>query len=96
LDAYAAAPAQDCNFADQPTSRSVLALARVYQCQIDGAAEALAPVLDLPPAQRIHGIVTAVERVRTALGATKDPGRDAAELAGAIEGWSAARLTQVR
>jgi hypothetical protein len=96
LDAYAAAPAQDCNFADQPTSRSVLALARVYQCQIDGAAEALAPVLDLPPAQRIHGIVTAVERVRTALGAIKDPGRDAIELAGAIEGWTAARLTQAR
>jgi hypothetical protein len=96
LDAYAAAPAQDRNFADQPTSRSVLALARVYQCQIDGAAEALTPVLDLPPAHRIHGIVTAVERVRTALGATKDPGRDTVELAGAIEGWSAARLTQAR
>jgi hypothetical protein len=96
LDAYAAAPAQDRNFADQPTSRSVLALARVYQCQIDGALEALAPVLDLPPAQRIHGIVTVVERVRTALGTTEDPGRDAIELAGAIEGWSAARLTQAR
>jgi hypothetical protein len=96
LDAYATMPAQDRNFADEPITRSVLALARVAQGQVDGAAEALAPVLALPPAQRIHGIVTAVERVRTALGALKDPGRDAIELAGAIEGWSAARLTQAR
>ncbi len=96
LDAYATAPVQDRAFADEPNTRSVLALARVAQGQIDGAAEALAPVLDLPPAQRLHLIVTSVERVRTALGAIKDPGRDAIELAGAIEGWPAERLTQAR
>jgi len=94
LDAYAMAPAQDHAFADVPTTRSVLALARVSQGQVDGAAEALAPVLDLPPSQRIHLIVTSVERVRTALSAITDSGRDAIELAGAIEGWTAERLTQ--
>ncbi|MGH3927129.1 MAG: hypothetical protein ACRDTT_30390, partial [Pseudonocardiaceae bacterium] len=40
LDAYATAPDQDRNFADGPITRGVLALARVYQGQIDGAAEA--------------------------------------------------------
>ncbi len=94
LDAYATAPAQERDFASVPITCSVLAVARVSQGQVDGAAEALAPVLDLPPSQRIHQIVTSVERVRTALSAITDPGRDAIELAGAIEGWTAERLTQ--
>ncbi|MGH3801759.1 MAG: hypothetical protein ACRDTD_16830 [Pseudonocardiaceae bacterium] len=96
LDAYATAPAQDRNFADVPTFRGVLALARVCQGQIDGAAEALAPVLDLPSFQRIHGIVASVERVRIALNALQDPGRDAIELAGAIEAFTSLRLTRAR
>ncbi|MGH3810223.1 MAG: hypothetical protein ACRDRU_27095 [Pseudonocardiaceae bacterium] len=94
LDAFATAPAQDRSFGSVPITRSVLVLARVSQGQVDGAAEALAPVLDLPPSQRIHQIVTSVERVRTALSTLTDPGRDAIELAGAIEGWTAERLTQ--
>jgi hypothetical protein len=53
-------------------------------------------VLALPPAQRIHTIVTSVERVRTALHAINNPGRDAIELAGAIEAFTAERLTQPR
>ncbi len=96
LDAYATAPAQDHDFAVEAGTRSALALARVCQGQVDGAAEALRPVLDLPPPQRIHKIVTAVERVRTALGALQDPSRDAIELAGAIEAFTAERLTQPR
>lgn len=55
--------------------------------------EALVPVFELPPLQRIHGIVISVEQVRSTLNATTDPGRDAIELAGAIEGWTAERLT---
>jgi hypothetical protein len=96
LDAYATTPTQDCNFADVPTIRGVLALARVYQGQIDGAAEALAPVLDLPSSQRIHGIVASVERVRTALNELQCPGRDAIELAGTIEAFTSQRLTRAR
>lgn len=96
LDTYAAAPARDRAFGGEAGTRSALALARVSQGQVDGAAEALAPVLDLPPAQRIHGVVTSVEQVRTALGAITSPGRDAIELAGAIEGWTSERLTQSR
>lgn len=96
LDAYATAPAQDHDFAAEADTRSALALARVCQGHVDGAAEALRPVLDLPPSQRIHKIVTAVERVRTALSALQDPGRNATELASAIEAFTAERLTQPR
>ncbi|MGH3870168.1 MAG: hypothetical protein ACRDSR_01420 [Pseudonocardiaceae bacterium] len=94
LDAYATAPAQDRSFGHEANTRIALAIARVSGSEVDGAAEALAPVLELPPAQRTHGIVTAVERVRTALSALQDPGRDAIELAGAIEAFTSQRLTR--
>ncbi len=93
LDAYARAPAQDRAFGGVAGTRSALAVARVFRGEIDGAAEALAPVLELPVAQRIHGIVTSVEHVRTALRSVENPGREVTELAGAIEGWTAERLT---
>jgi tetratricopeptide (TPR) repeat protein len=96
LDAYAQAASQDRAFGGEAGTRSALALARVNQGHVDGAAEALTPVLALPPAQRIHGVVTSVEEVRTALSALADPGRDAVELAGAIEGWTSERLTRPR
>ena len=93
LDAYAGAPAEDRAFGGVAGTRSALAVARVFRGEIDGAAEALAPVLELPVAQRIHGIVTSVEHVRTALRSVDNPGRKVTELAGAIEGWTAERLT---
>ena len=96
LDAYATVPARDRAFGGEAGTRSALALARVCQGQVDGAAEALSFVLGLPPSQRIHGIVTSVAHVHSALSAIKDPGRDAIELAGAIEGWTSQRLTQPR
>jgi hypothetical protein len=94
LDAYAGAPAQDRAFGGVAGTRSALAIARVFRGEIDGATEALAPVLALPAAQRIHGIVTSVEHVRTALRSVQNPGREVTELAGAIEGWTAQRLTR--
>lgn len=96
LDAFAEAPGQDRAFGDEPGTRSVLAVARVLRGEIGGAAEALAPVLELPSSQRIHGIVTSVEHVRTALRAVGDPGRNAIELAGAIEGFTSERLVLQR
>lgn len=51
---------------------------------------------DLPSSQHIHQIVTSMERVHTALSVLKDPSRDAVELAGVLEGRTAARLTQPR
>ncbi|MGH3802733.1 MAG: hypothetical protein ACRDTD_21930, partial [Pseudonocardiaceae bacterium] len=94
LDAYATAPAQDRSFGHEASSRSTLAIARVFRGEVDGATDALVPVLKLPPAQRTHGVVNTVERVRTALSALQDPGRDAIELAGAIEAFTSQRLTR--
>ncbi|HWR46549.1 MAG TPA: hypothetical protein VN327_02855 [Pseudonocardiaceae bacterium] len=93
LDAYAGAPALDRAFGGVAGTRSALAVARVFHGEIDGAAEALGPVLELPVAQRIHGVVTSVEHVRAALRSVQNPGREVTELAGAIEGWTAERLT---
>ncbi len=42
------APVQDHDFAAEAGTHSALALARVGQGQVDGAAEALQSVLDLP------------------------------------------------
>jgi hypothetical protein len=96
LDAYATAPAQDRSFGHEANTRIALAIARVSHGEVDGATEALAPVLELPSAQRTHGIVTAMERVRTTLSTLQDPGRDAIELAGAIEAFTSQRLAPTR
>lgn len=96
LDGYADAPDQDRAFGDESGTRSTLAVARVLLREIDGAAEALAPVLELPPPKRIHGIVTSVEHVRIALRAVENPGRDATDLAVAIEDFTSKRLALQR
>ncbi|MGH3752436.1 MAG: hypothetical protein ACRDRP_07020 [Pseudonocardiaceae bacterium] len=96
LDAYAEAPDKDRAFGGEAGTRTALAVARVFRREIDGAAEALAPVLELPPPKRIHGIVTSVEHVRTALRGVADPGREVADLAGAIEGFTSERLARQR
>ncbi|MGB6165783.1 MAG: hypothetical protein WCF33_14020 [Pseudonocardiaceae bacterium] len=93
LEAYIDLPPGQRAFGMEAGARSALAVARVLRREIEGAAEALSPVFELPPAKRIHGIVASVEHVRTALRAVRDPGRDATELAGAIEGFTSERLT---
>ncbi|MGH3930832.1 MAG: hypothetical protein ACRDTF_12730, partial [Pseudonocardiaceae bacterium] len=94
LDAYAATPGR--SFRIQAGTRSALAVARVVRGEVDGAAETLAPVLSLSPSQRGHAIVTSVERVRTALATIENPGRNAIELAGSIEGFTSEPLVQAR
>ncbi len=96
LDAYAAAPAHERSYSHEAGARIDLAIARVFRGEVDGAAEALTPVLKLSPAQRIHSMMTEMERVRTALSAIKDPGRDAIQLAGAIEAFTSQRLTRAQ
>lgn len=92
LGAYAVAPAEDRAFSDEAGTRCALALARVQRGQIDGAAEAIASVLELPPAKRIHGIVTSVGYVNTALRRIEQPGRPAADLLDAIHAFSSEPL----
>ncbi|MBV9012698.1 MAG: hypothetical protein JO272_11735 [Pseudonocardiales bacterium] len=96
LEAYAGAPDQDRAFGTEAGARSALSVARVMLGEIDGAAEALTPVFELPPPQRINGIVTSVEHVRTALRGVKDPGREVTELASAIEAFTSECLASPR
>jgi hypothetical protein len=49
-------------FGDAAGSHAVLAIARIGRGEIDGATDALTPVLDLPTEQRINGIVHSVNR----------------------------------
>lgn len=60
----------DWAFGDAAGSRTDLAIARIRRGEIEGAAEVVAPVLDLPVEQRINGIVHSLERVRRALDGT--------------------------
>ncbi|MGH3702781.1 MAG: hypothetical protein ACRDQY_25720, partial [Pseudonocardiaceae bacterium] len=92
LDAYSATFPGGL-FRNEATARCALAIARLARGEVEGAVEALGPVLALPAAYRDHTIVTAVERVRTALSTMKDPGRHVIDLAGAIEAFTTERLT---
>jgi hypothetical protein len=64
-------------FGDQAGARTDLGLARLYAGDLDGAAEAVRPVLDLPSNQRNAGIIGSVRRVRVQLmaGAVRDAAR---------------------
>ncbi|MGH3693576.1 MAG: hypothetical protein ACRDRX_06200 [Pseudonocardiaceae bacterium] len=59
--------ARQLHFGGAAGSRAILAVARIRRGEVDGAADALAPVLDLPPMQRINGIVQSVNHVHQAL-----------------------------
>jgi hypothetical protein len=60
----------DWAFGDAAGSRTDLAIARIRRGEVEGAAEVVAPVLDLPVEQRINGIMQSLERVRRALDGT--------------------------
>jgi hypothetical protein len=96
LDAYDVAPAADRAFGDEAGTRCDLAVARLFRGEIDGAADALVPVLGLPPAQRIHGIVTSAEYVQRALLQVETPSPAVTDLRGALEDFTATRLSLPR
>ncbi|MEV7660100.1 hypothetical protein AB0O39_38860 [Streptomyces anulatus] len=54
-------------FGDEAGARCNLAVVRLHDDELDGAVDALRPVLDLPPAQRNRGIVVSAQRVHRAL-----------------------------
>ncbi|MBT2525425.1 hypothetical protein J7E91_08245 [Streptomyces sp. ISL-99] len=57
----------DWSFGPAAGARANLALARLYTDDLDGAANAVRPVLDLPADRRNAGIILSASRVRTAL-----------------------------
>jgi hypothetical protein len=67
IDAYAHAEQAERSYVCEIVVRADLALARAHRGELDGASEALGPVLDVPPARRVRAIVASVHRVHTAL-----------------------------
>ncbi|MGH3914297.1 MAG: hypothetical protein ACRDTC_12960 [Pseudonocardiaceae bacterium] len=65
--AYSDPADPDWAFGDAAGSHTALAVARIGRGEVDGATEAMTTVLDLPPEQRINGIVHSVNRVHRAL-----------------------------
>ena len=85
--AYADPSHPDWAFGDQAGSHADLAIARIAAGDLAGAEEALAPVLDLVPEQRINGIVSSAHRVHRAITSAGLAG-DAAELIERIEDFT--------
>ncbi|WP_327586406.1 hypothetical protein OHA25_04905 [Nonomuraea sp. NBC_00507] len=81
---YADTSRPEWAFGDQAGSHSDLAIARIQRGEVEGATEALAPVLDLPPEQRINGIIQSVEHVHQVLSKAPASG-EARELQERIE-----------
>lgn len=82
IAAYEQADESVASYSDEAGARADLALARVHLHDLDGAAEALAEVLDLPPEQRIGGVVASTRRIHSALSA---PGFQGGRLAGGLQ-----------
>ena len=86
VEAYEAAGPEERSFGDEAGARTDLAVARVRLGDVEGAREALEPVLDLPVAQRINGIVASAQRVHATLRDAATAGsRPARELQEEIE-----------
>jgi hypothetical protein len=68
-------------FGDEAGSRCDLAVARIAAGEIEGARTAIAPVLELPPEQRMRGIISSLQHVHSALRRPELPsvGRDIQE-----------------
>ena len=65
--AYTDSSRPDWAFGDQAGSHSDLAIARIQRGELEGATEALAPVLELPPERRMNGIIKSVNHVHASL-----------------------------
>jgi hypothetical protein len=70
VTAYHNAPDDELSFGDEAGSRTALAIGRIRAGHLDGAREAVEPVLGLPAPQRIHGIISSVQNVHRAVAAT--------------------------
>jgi hypothetical protein len=68
VEAYRDTSIPDWSFSFQAGSHADLAIARISSGELDGAAEALAPVLELPAERRTNPIIRSMQRVNTALG----------------------------
>jgi hypothetical protein len=67
VTAYADVSHPDWSFGDEAGSRTDLALTRILRGEINGASEAMQPVLALPTERRINGILASVRKVHAAV-----------------------------
>lgn len=94
VEAYRDRTNPEWAFGDQAGSYCDLAIARVMQGELEGAAEALAPALELPIVRRTNGIVRAVTNVTDAIRNSPlalDPA--AAEIRESVEEFSGKQLS---
>jgi len=73
VDAYADPSGSDWAFGDQAGAYASLAIARLGHGEIDGANEAIGPILALAPDRRINGVVHSALRVHDALRRPETP-----------------------
>ena len=85
----------DWAFGDEAGAMSDLAVARIQRQDLDGAIEAVRPVLELPPDQRIHGIAASVKRVHGALTTSGIRSAEAIELQDGFEAFHRTALPAV-
>lgn len=64
---YADPTTREWSYGNQAGAHVMLALARTGRGDVDGAAEALAPVLQMPVEQRISGVIASLQRVPAVL-----------------------------
>ncbi|WP_405797936.1 hypothetical protein [Streptomyces sp. NBC_01506] len=93
VEGFSDPDADDWAFGDLAGAQCALGLARLHGGDVDGTAEAIRPVLDLPPSYRSNGIVASARRVRHTL--MSGPARDsvtAREIREEIEMYPPRRL----
>ncbi|GIE94075.1 hypothetical protein [Paractinoplanes rishiriensis] len=89
LDLFERGRPEDRSFSDEAGACSELALARVHTGEVEGARNALIPLLALEPERRIGGIITSASRVHHALRARRYTGSsEAKSLREEIEAFS--------
>ncbi|MGH4020888.1 MAG: hypothetical protein ACRDT0_17010, partial [Pseudonocardiaceae bacterium] len=67
IAAYPELTHPECDYSGASVSRANLALVRIERGEVEGAADALAPVFELPVDKRINGIIHSLNRVHRAL-----------------------------
>jgi hypothetical protein len=93
IDALAAAPIADRGgYGNEQGAQCDLAMARLLRGELEGAIEAVTPVLELPTERRQQGIVGSIERVRGALRMLDASAHEARELSDVIDTFLTERL----
>jgi hypothetical protein len=92
LAAYENAKDDERAFGDEAGVRCALAVARIEQREVEGAAEALTDVFLLPASKRIYGVVSSTSYVQRILTQIEDKSPRASQLVEELHDFSSTRL----